>query len=102
MHAECLHVRLQMPERKGKFGNGAYCDEPWSMVAIRKRVTSFRKFYEYHLEGNKMEVNPGWQPIVKGTVSSIALLLGDGVHHVRSMSMLLCVLHAGMTHDGQC
>ena len=30
----------------GKFGEGAYKDEPWSIVALRKRVYAMRKFYE--------------------------------------------------------
>eukprot|EP00966_Prymnesium_polylepis_P323713 7379864-Prymnesium_polylepis.1 len=70
-----------VPPRTGQFGRGAYANEPWSLVAIRKRVTSVRKFYEHYLDGAKEEVNPGWQQIVKGTLASIGLLLGEGVLH---------------------
>ena len=72
-----------MPTRDGVYGRGCYKDEPWGLVAIRKRLTSTRKFYERHLEGDKLKVNPGWQPIVKATMVSIALLLGDEPKHVR-------------------
>jgi len=48
-----------MPPRSGVYGRGCYKDEPWGVVAIRKRLTSVRKFYERHLEGNKVDVNPG-------------------------------------------
>jgi hypothetical protein len=78
----CLTWTQAMPERTGQFGEGCYKDEGWSVTAIRKRVTAVRKFYERHLEGNKMEVNPGWQPIVKGTMVSVALLVGEEAQHV--------------------
>ena len=65
-----------VPPRSGVYGRGCYKDEPWGVVAIRKRLTSVRKFYERHLEGDKDKVNPGWQPIVKATMASITLLLG--------------------------
>ena len=72
-----------MPERSGKYGEGCYKDECWSITAIRKRVTAVRKFYELHLEGIKEVVNPGWHSIVKGTMVSIMLLLGEEAQHVR-------------------
>jgi hypothetical protein len=37
---------LEMP---GKFGKGAYKDEPFGIVAIRKRVYAMRAFYEINL-----------------------------------------------------
>ena len=41
-----------LPERSGKFGEGAYKNEGWSVTAVRKRVTAVRKFYEQHLESS--------------------------------------------------
>ena len=38
----------------GKFGEGAYKDEPWSIVALRKRVYAMRKFYELELTGTSV------------------------------------------------
>ena len=68
------HVAAEpVPPRSGVYGRGCYKDEPWGVVAIRKRLTSVRKFYERHLEGDKDKVNPGWQPIVKATMASITL-----------------------------
>lgn len=69
-------------EKTGLYGRGAYKNEPWSCVAVRKRVTTVRKFYEGHLQGIKEEVNPGWHPMVKSTMVSITLLLGTGAKHV--------------------
>jgi len=33
-----------------KFGEGAYKNEPWSIVALRKRVYAIRAFYDFHLK----------------------------------------------------
>ena len=71
-----------MPARRGEYGNGCYKDEPWGLTAIRKRLTSVRKFYERHLTGDKMVVNPGWHAMVKATMVSITLLIGDEPKHV--------------------
>jgi hypothetical protein len=76
-----------LPERTGTFGEGVFKNEGWSQTALRKRVTALRKFYERHLDGNKMEVNPGWQPIVRGTMVSISLLVGEEAQHVRGQQM---------------
>ena len=64
---------LQLPERNGKFGNGAYKDEPWSIVAMRKRIYAVRAFYEFHLEGEKVprEEQPGYDPTVCGTLNQL-------------------------------
>ena len=88
----------EAPERKGAFGNGCYNEEGWSVTAVRKRVTAVRKFYETHLDGDKKEVNPGWQPIVIGTMVSITLTLGEEAQHVRSRArtqVLLCARDRG-------
>ena len=68
----------------GKFGEGAYKDEPWSIVALRKRVYAMRKFYELELTGTqaRRECNPGWDDLVTGTLNSMALLLGTKPQHV--------------------
>ena len=42
---EAAEARKHRPEASGKFGEGAYKDEPWSIVALRKRVYSMRRFY---------------------------------------------------------
>lgn len=75
---------VDVKEKTGTYGRGAYADEPWSTVAIRKRLTTVRKFYASCLEGTKEDVNPGWQPIVKSTMISITLLLGTSPKHVRA------------------
>ena len=75
---------VEVKEKTGAFGRGAYADEPWSCVAIRKRLTTVRKFYEANLEGVKEEVNPAWQPMVTSTMVSITLLVGIGSKHVRA------------------
>ena len=66
----------ELPKPTGKFGSGAYKDERWSLTALRKRVTSVRKFYDLHVEGDKKLVNPGYANMVDATMSSIVLLLG--------------------------
>ena len=43
----------ERPKQSGQFGSGAYKDERWSLTALRKRVTSVRKFYDLHVEGDK-------------------------------------------------
>ena len=40
-------------EGSGKFGEGAFKDEPWSLIAIRKRLTALRAFYLHFLDGPK-------------------------------------------------
>ena len=37
---------LNSESKAGLFGKGAYKDEPWGLVAMRKRIYSCRKFYE--------------------------------------------------------
>ena len=40
---------MHMHADRGKFGHGAYKDEPWGIVAMRKRVYAVRAFYASHL-----------------------------------------------------
>ena len=72
------------PEASGKFGEGAYKEEPWSIVAMRKRIYAIRSFYEFHLKGVQAikELHPGWDMTVTGTLNSFALLLGTKPQHV--------------------
>ena len=37
---------LNSESKAGLFGKGAYKDEPWGLVAMRKRIYSCRKFYD--------------------------------------------------------
>ena len=67
----------------GKFGSGAYKDEPWGLVAMRKRIYACRAFYskwldealppEQHKEKNPR--NAGWAGLVRETLDSLALLI---------------------------
>ena len=63
---DAAEARKQRPEASGKFGEGPYKDEPWSIVALRKRVYAIRKFYEQTLVGEQAtrENNPGWDDLV--------------------------------------
>ena len=72
------------PEASGKFGEGAYKEEPWSIVAMRKRIYAIRSFYEFHLKDahHTKEMHPGWNEEVTGTLNSFALLLGTKPQHV--------------------
>ena len=83
----------QLPKPTGKFGSGAYKDERWSLTALRKRVTSVRKFYDLHVEGDKKLVNPGYANMVYATMSSIVLLLGTAPSHVRASGLCGCMSH---------
>ena len=78
-----LRGELQ-PEVSGKFGERAYKDEPWSIVALRKRIYAVRAFYAFHLQGEQggLDRNPGWNQTVVGTLNSFALLLGTKAQHV--------------------
>ena len=76
-------------EPTGTYGRGAYSNEPWGVVAIRKRITSVRKFYDRHLKGEKRDVNPGWAPIVVSTMQAITLLLGNAPKHVSAV--VVCI-----------
>ena len=75
-------------EPSGKFGEGAYKNEPWSIVALRKRVYAIRAFYDFHLKNEQSvrEANPGWYGTVTGTLNSFALLLGTKPQHVPKVS----------------
>ena len=73
----------ERPKPTGLFGSGCYKNERWSLTALRKRVTSVRKFYDLHVEGDKKLVNPGHANVVDATMSSIVLLLGTAPSHVR-------------------
>ena len=68
---------------KGKFGFGAYKDEPYSLQAFQKRVYALRDFYDRpgHLDGTG-RTNPGRDPIVVGTLSALSLLVGKTPQHV--------------------
>ena len=81
---EAAEARKHRPEASGKFGEGAYKDEPWSIVALRKRVYSMRRFYESTLvdEQATRETNPGWNDLVINVLNSFALLLGTKAQHV--------------------
>ena len=52
MMEAALRGELQ-PELSGKFGERAYKDEPWSIVALRKRIYAVRAFYAFHLQGEQ-------------------------------------------------
>ena len=45
------------PEMTFKFGRGCYAKEPWSFIAVRKRVTAIRSFYDMFLKGDPYEVS---------------------------------------------
>ena len=81
---EAAEARKQRPDASGKFGEGPYKNEPWSIVALRKRVYSMRKFYETTLvdEQSTRETNPGWNDLVVNVLNSFALLLGTKAQHV--------------------
>lgn len=81
---DAAEARKQRPEASGKFGEGPYKDEPWSIVALRKRVYAIRKFYEQTLVGEQAtrENNPGWDDLVVNVLNSFALLLGTKPQHV--------------------
>ena len=71
----------------GKFGKGAYKDEPFGLVAIRKRVYAVRAFYDMNLpqkEGVHLARarNPGWDDDVVGALNSMASILGLKPQHV--------------------
>ena len=78
--------RYRFAEPTGKFGNGAYKDEPWGLVAMRKRVYAVRSFYSKWLDeetdGALRDRNPGFAPVVVGTLNSLALLIGLEPNHV--------------------
>ena len=82
----------ELPVQTGKYGSGSYKDERWSLTSLRKRVTSVRKFYDMHLEGETKKVNPGFNDMVDATMSSIVLLLGTAPTHVSS-SCARCGAH---------
>jgi hypothetical protein len=77
---------LNAESKAGLFGKGPYKDEPWGLVAMRKRIYSCRKFYERWLvaptDGALRDLNPGWHSMVTGTLDSLALLIGLKPVHV--------------------
>ena len=54
------------PSTSGKFGERAYKDEPWGIVAMRKRIYGVRAFYTSVLHGveSAREKNPAWDDMV--------------------------------------
>ena len=46
-------------EWTGKFGNGAYKDEPWGIVAMRKRIYAMRSWYQRKLSEELSEKMTG-------------------------------------------
>ena len=54
------------PSSSGKFGEGAYKDEPWGIVAMRKRIYGARAFYTSVCQGveGSREKNPAWNDMV--------------------------------------
>ena len=89
---DAAEARKQRPEASGKFGEGPYKDEPWSIVALRKRVYAIRKFYEQTLVGEQAtrENNPGWDDLVVNVLNSFALLLGTKPQLRSRFSLLPC------------
>ena len=72
------------PSTSGKFGEGAYKDEPWGIVAMRKRIYGVRAFYAsvFHGVEGAREKNPAWNEIVTNTLNMLAQLLGTKAQHV--------------------
>lgn len=64
--------RQEQKRKQGEFGYGAYCDEPWSLQAIEKRVYAVRDFYS----NMKISENPGYDDRVKAALSTLRLVLG--------------------------
>ena len=59
--------KLKWKRKQGEHGFGAYCDEPWSLQAMEKRVYAIRDFYKRELKGTSFD-NPGFDPLVTGTL----------------------------------
>ena len=73
-----------VPSSSGKFGEGAYKDEPWGIVAMRKRIYGARAFYTsvFHGVEGAREKNPAWNDMVTSTLNMLAQLLGTKAQHV--------------------
>ena len=67
--------------QSGQFGHGQFCNEPWSLQAMEKRVYAVRDFYARVLKGTS-HANPGWDEIVCGTLSAMRKLVGKKAQHV--------------------
>ena len=74
----------EAPATTGKFGEGAYEDEPWGIVAMRKRIYGCRAFYDRVLHGveGARDKNPAWNDMVTNTLNMLAQLLGTKAQHV--------------------
>ena len=72
------------PSSSGKFGEGAYKDEPWGIVAMRKRIYGARAFYTSVCQGveGSRENNPAWNDMVTSTLNMLAQLVGTKAQHV--------------------
>ena len=102
-----IRLRMVTADSKkvlGKFGAGAYKDEPWSIVAMRKRVYAVRAFYGVHLQGEQkgIDKNPGWADDVVGTLNSFALLLGTKPQHVPKVCASTRSAHAPWERSVAC
>ena len=79
-------ARSPVRRRKaGKFGQGAYADEPWSLQSFQKRVYAVRDFYGIELKGTMLD-NPGWHDAVCGVLGALARLIGKKPLHVPQVS----------------
>ena len=77
---------MKHKRKDGKHGHGAYADETWSLQAMEKRVYALRDFYKRELKGTQYE-DPASDPLVKGTLSALVLLIGRKSMHVPEVSM---------------
>ena len=73
--------RLDWKRKEGDNGYGAYGDNPWSLQSFEKRVYALRDFYKRELKGTTLE-DPASDPLVKGTLGALVLLIGRKPMHV--------------------
>ena len=75
----------------------AYCDEPWSLQSMEKRIYAIRDFYKRELKGTELD-NPGHDDLVEGTRAALVLLIGRNATHVPQVraqhaSIMDCLLY---------
>ena len=79
--------RRSWKRKRGDFGYGAHCNEPWSLQAMEKRIYALRDFYARELKGTSID-DPASDPLVTGTLAALVLLIGRKSMHVPKVRAL--------------
>ena len=86
--------RTSHERKKGEFGYGPHCEDPWSLQAMEKRLYAIRDFYKRELKGTDHD-NPGDDDLVDGTRAALVLLIGRNPTHVPKVRVAAAQSYSG-------